>query len=181
MRGIDDLGNLETHSVALGRLPQVVFWVLVAVFLVGCGSTNKSKGTSSNHPKETAKPHAAIQLPAMGPPVAAGESVVIIIRRAESGKVTVHRGDGRPFSKEDNQKQEKEVIDHIKAGLSGVGPFKKKMSHVLVKAEKGIKFREITRIHEAIGRAELSTKVLVETVFVKPSSTGPPQESQKQE
>ncbi len=109
----------------------------------------------------------AVKLPkASGDPISSKNSVVIVIRNAGKDKVSVHQGDGQLFTEGDKKRQEQEVTDYVEAGLRGAEPFSGKKLHVLLKAERGIKHKEVARISKAIGRAKMSDEVTVETVFI---------------
>ena len=108
----------------------------------------------------------AVKLPeAGGSPVSAKNAVVVVIKRIDEEKVQVLQKDGTPFSDEQDA-QEAEITKYVQSGLDGVPPFAEKKQHVLLKAEKGIKHKEVARVAQAIGRAQMSEEVTVETIFI---------------
>ena len=108
----------------------------------------------------------AVRLPeAGGMPVSSKNAVVVLIKRVDADTVQVLQKDGTAFS-DDKDTQEEEITKYVQDGLDGVPPFTAKKEHILIKAEKGIKHKEVHRVERAIGRAQISEEVSVETVFI---------------
>lgn len=102
---------------------------------------------------------AAVRLPAArhGGAVAEDNSIVVIITKGQGERFVVARRDGRAFSG-DLEQQEDEIAAYVEAGLSGTQPFDRPMQHIIVKAERQVKEREVARVAEAIGKVtELPT------------------------
>jgi biopolymer transport protein ExbD len=102
---------------------------------------------------------AAVRLPPArhGGAVAEDNSIVVIITKGQGENFVVARRDGRAFSG-DLEQQEDEIAAYVEAGLSGTQPFDRPMQHIIVKAERQVKEREVARVAEAIGKVtELPT------------------------
>jgi biopolymer transport protein ExbD len=85
-----------------------------------------------------------------GLPVSAKESAVIFVKSAGVDKVTVIRGDGREFSK-DEDAQESEIIEYVTAELEKSIDADK--NQVMIMGDASVKVLEITRIQKIIGDA----------------------------
>jgi biopolymer transport protein ExbD len=96
---------------------------------------------------------AAVRLPPArhGGAVAEDNSIVLIITKAAGDKAVVARRDGQAFSN-DLEQQEDEIAAYVEAGLAGTQPFDRPMQHIIVKAERQVKEREVARVAEAIGK-----------------------------
>lgn len=92
--------------------------------------------------------------------VAAKEAVIITVARAEGGEAQVYKGDGKspPNLVSGNfAEQEEELVKYVEAGLRDTPPKK----HVIVKAERGVKQRDVARVDKAVGRTSLREKLYV--------------------
>ncbi len=88
-----------------------------------------------------------------GSAVLAEQAVTVIIEAAGDDAVLVSNGEGRPFSG-DLETQEEEIASYIEEQLDGGKQF------VLLKAGKGIRHKEVSRVAQAIGRADVPSLYL---------------------
>ena len=88
-----------------------------------------------------------------GSAVLAEQAVTVIIEAAGDDAVLVSNGEGRPFSG-DRETQEEEIASYIEEQLDGGKQF------VLLKAGKGIRHKEVSRVAQAIGRADVPSLYL---------------------
>ncbi len=85
-----------------------------------------------------------------GLPVSAKESAVIFVKAAGADKVTVVRGDGREFSR-DEAVQESEIIEYVTSEMEkDIGVNK---NQVMIMGDASVKVMEVTRIQKIIGDA----------------------------
>ncbi len=88
-----------------------------------------------------------------GLPIASKEAVNVIVKGAGPDKVVVMTGHGKTLSS-DIMTQEDEIAQYVANGLDGVKEFGDRKHHVLIRAEKGIKFREVDRVSRACGKGK---------------------------
>jgi biopolymer transport protein ExbD len=107
---------------------------------------------------------AAITLPKArhGLPVAEkGAVVVTLTEGGPDGKALIYKGDttdaGEMVRGADPVAQEDELIEFISEAMSGDEP----KQYVLIKAEPGVKHREVSRVAKAVGKAEAVTQLYV--------------------
>jgi biopolymer transport protein ExbD len=98
---------------------------------------------------------ASVDLPPAhhGRPVSAKNSVILLVSKAAGGRVDVTTGHGRVTSADDPVAQEAEITEYVEAGLNGLPPFNAAKEHVLIKAERDVKHREVARVGKAVGEA----------------------------
>ncbi len=100
-------------------------------------------------------PSAAISLPPAryGLPVVEKSSVIITLAAGEEGKAVVYKGNGTVaeglVDGSDIEAQEDEIAAYVEEEMAGGTK-----ENVLIKAEKGIKHREVARITKAATRPE---------------------------
>ena len=100
-------------------------------------------------------PSAAVSLPPAryGLPVVEKSSVIITLAAGENGTAVVYKGNGTVPDElvdgSDMQAQEDEVAAYVEKELGDATK-----ENVLIKAEKGIKYREVARISKAATRPE---------------------------
>ena len=85
-----------------------------------------------------------------GMPVSAKESAVIYVKAAGPDKVTLLRGDGSEFSK-DELTQESQIVDYITKELEKSIDANK--NQVMIMGDAEIKVMEVTRVQKIIGDA----------------------------
>ena len=103
-----------------------------------------------------------------GLPVAAKNAVVITLTEGgPEGSALVYKGDTTDAASlvrgGDLLAQEDELVDFISTAMSGDNP----KSHVLIKAEPGVKHREVSRVAKAVGKAEAVTQLYVAVLEVQ--------------
>ena len=96
----------------------------------------------------------AIELPDArnGTAVAAKNAVIITVTRGEGEQAFVYKGDGTAsenlLSATDLAQQEQDIAAHVEAGLNASIP----KEHVIIKAEREVKHREVARVAKAAGQ-----------------------------
>jgi biopolymer transport protein ExbD len=89
-----------------------------------------------------------------GMPVVEKSSVIVTLDAGEDGKALVYKGDGASADNlvpaGDLEAQEDEIAGYVEAELAQDNT----KTNVLIKAAKGIKHREVSRISEAATRSE---------------------------
>ena len=88
-----------------------------------------------------------------GSAILAEKAVTVIIEPSGPDAVLVFNGEGGQFST-DMEAQEEEITSYIKDQLDGGKQF------VLLKAGKGIRHKEVSRVAQAIGRADVPSLYL---------------------
>jgi biopolymer transport protein ExbD len=88
-----------------------------------------------------------------GSAILAEKAVTVIIEPSGPDSVLVSNGEGDQFSM-DLEKQEEEITSYIQDQLDGGKQF------VLLKAGKGIRHKEVSRVAQAIGRADVPSLYL---------------------
>jgi biopolymer transport protein ExbD len=88
-----------------------------------------------------------------GSAVLAEKAVTVIIEPSGADMVLVSNGEGDPFST-DLETQEEEITSYIEEQLDGGKQF------VLLKAGKGIRHKDVSRVAQAIGRADVPSLYL---------------------
>ncbi len=91
-----------------------------------------------------------IPLAENGLPVSAKESAVIFVKTAGKDKVTLIRGDGTEFSK-DEATQESEIIEYVGEELEK--SLEANKNQVMIMGDSTVKVLEITRVQKIIGDA----------------------------
>jgi len=90
-----------------------------------------------------------------GIPISATNSVVLVLTEAGPDAITVTDGGNKTFSS-DLAVQEEEITQFVKDGIAGVGGSGKgPKQYVLLKAAKGIKHKEVSRVAQAVAGAEI--------------------------
>jgi biopolymer transport protein ExbD len=96
----------------------------------------------------------AIELPAArnGTAVAAKSAVIFTVTRGDGEGAFVFQGDGAVSENllptTDLAKQEQEIMAYVEAGLNARIPKR----HVIIKAEREVKHREVARVAKAVGQ-----------------------------
>ncbi len=93
-----------------------------------------------------------------GVPVASKDAVSLVVKKAGADSVEVTTGHGKKLSS-DIKTQEDEIAQYVANGLDGGGEFSEMKHHVLIRAARGIKFREVDRVSRACGRGKDLSKV----------------------
>ena len=98
---------------------------------------------------------ASVDLPQArhGAPVSAKNSVILMVSKAAGDRVVVTTGHGDVLPPADLVAQEAEITDYVEAGLNGTPPFAAAKDNVLIKAERLVKHRDVSRVAKAAGRA----------------------------
>ena len=98
---------------------------------------------------------AAVELPPAryGTPVAGKNAVVLFVSQGGGQSVVITTGHGDQIPGNDLLEQEAKITEYVEAGLGGRRPFKSAKDHVLLKAERNIKHREVARVAKAAGKA----------------------------
>jgi len=98
----------------------------------------------------------AVSLPEAraGSPISATNSVVLILTKSGADSIAVKKSDGEELSS-DLATQEEEIIEYVKNSIAGTAGTGKPKQYVLVKAEKGIKHKEVSRVAQAVAGAEI--------------------------
>jgi biopolymer transport protein ExbD len=95
-----------------------------------------------------------------GTPVVEKSSVIITLAADENGKAVVYRGNGisgdNLIDSSDLEAQEDEIAGYVEAELA-----ESSKENVLIKAEKGIKHREVNRIAKAATRGENVSQLFI--------------------
>lgn len=100
----------------------------------------------------------AVRLPPAnhGVAIAAKKAVILTVAQGKSEKPLIYKGDGKIsenlIATSDLKEQEEQIIDYVEKGLSGEGGEVKEF--VLIKAERGVKHRVVSRVARAIGSIE---------------------------
>ena len=90
-----------------------------------------------------------------GIPISATNSVVLVLTKAGADAIKVTDGGNKTFSS-DLAVQEEEITQFVKDGIAGVGGTGKgPKQYVLLKAAKGIKHKEVSRVAQAVAGAEI--------------------------
>jgi len=101
-----------------------------------------------------------------GLPVVEKSSVIITLDAGENGKAVVYRGDGvnsaTMVDSGDLEAQEEEISAYVESEMSTEGKV-----NVLIKAAKGIKHGEVTRIAKAATRPEMAQQLYVAVMEVQ--------------
>jgi biopolymer transport protein ExbD len=99
-----------------------------------------------------------------GTAVTTKDAVVLTVARGGDDQARIYTSDGAIPAAElaagDLAAQEKQIIQYVQTGLGEPGKH-----HVLIKAERGVKHREVARVAKAVGQAaetELYVAVLEE-------------------
>jgi len=98
----------------------------------------------------------AVSLPEAraGSPISATNSVVLVLTKSGADSIAVKPKGGDDFSA-DLATQEEEIVEYVKNSIAGTGGTGKPKQYVLVKAAKGIKHKEVSRVAQAVARAEI--------------------------
>ena len=99
----------------------------------------------------------AVSLPEAraGSPISATNSVVLILSKSGADSIAVKKSNGEELSP-DLATQEEEIIQYVKDSIAGTGGTGgKPKQYVLVKAAKGIKHKEVSRVAQAVAGAEI--------------------------
>ena len=88
-----------------------------------------------------------------GGPIAAHNAVVLVLTKA--GPDSINVGDGREWTaSSDLVAQEEEIGEYVREGLAGTGSSGGgPKQFVLLKASKGIKHKEVSRVAQAVAKA----------------------------
>ncbi len=103
-------------------------------------------------------PSAAISLPPAryGLPVVEKSAVILTLVASDEGKAVVYKGNGAVpdamIDGSDIEAEENEIAAYVESELANTGAERKE--NVLIKAERGIKHREVARITKAATRPE---------------------------
>jgi biopolymer transport protein ExbD len=101
-----------------------------------------------------------------GAAVVEKSSVVVTLAEDDNGKALVYCGDGMNASRQvpgdDLEAQEDEVAGYVEEEMAKGGK-----EYVLIKAAKGIKHREVSRISKAATRSELVQQLFVAVMEVQ--------------
>ncbi len=89
-----------------------------------------------------------------GSPISATNSAVLVLTKSDGDSITVKPKGGEDFSA-NLETQEEEIIEFVKNSIAGTGGTGKPKQYVLVKASKGIKHKEVSRVAQAVSRAEI--------------------------
>lgn len=90
-----------------------------------------------------------------GGPISAKNSVVLVLTKAGPDSINVGDGQNRVFST-DLVTRESEIIEYVRDGIAGTGSSTGgPKQFVLLKAEKGIKHKEVSRVAHAVASAEI--------------------------
>ena len=80
--------------------------------------------------------------------------MVLILTKSGADSIAVKKSDGEELSS-DLATQEEEIIEYVKNSIAGTAGTGKPKQYVLVKAEKGIKHKEVSRVAQAVAGAEI--------------------------
>lgn len=140
----DDPADVDEAPLQLGKKPQQdnemditpmidITFLLLIFFLVA----------------SKMDPNDAVDLPKArhGDAVVAKNSVTIMVSKGSVEQAKVARGDGRLFS-DDLEEQENEIKEYVETEMD-----KGDKEHILIKAEKGVKYREVNRVAKAVSLA----------------------------
>ena len=135
-------GRRRREDVEMDITPMIdVTFLLLIFFLVSS--------------KMSAERAVALPEARAGMPVSAKNSVILVVTKA--GPDSINVGDGRAETfPSDLVAQEERIVEYVKdsiAGTGGAGGGPK--MYVLLKAEKGIKHKEVSRVAQAVARAEI--------------------------
>jgi biopolymer transport protein ExbD len=95
---------------------------------------------------------AVIELPPTryGTAVSAKNAAIVTVAKGAAEDAMIYKGDGKVsdtlIKSTDAAQQEDEIVDYVAEQL-------KTRQHVLIKAERGVKHREVSRVAKAVGRA----------------------------
>ena len=90
-----------------------------------------------------------------GSPISATNSAVLVLTKSGADSVTVKAaGANEPFPA-DLETQEEAIIEFVKNSIAGTAGTGSPKQYVLVKASKGIKHKEVSRVAQAVSRAEI--------------------------
>lgn len=83
------------------------------------------------------------------------ESVVLTVAPGDEGTARVYRGDGtdpkNEFASLNLQTQEDQIVQYLQSELATATPPR---HHVIIKAARGVKHREVARVARAVGKVE---------------------------
>ena len=89
-----------------------------------------------------------------GSPISATNSAVLVLTKSDADNITVKPKGGEDFSA-DLETQEEQIVEFVRNSMAGTGGTGKPKQYVLVKASKGIKHKEVSRVAQAVSRAEI--------------------------
>ena len=89
-----------------------------------------------------------------GSPVSGSNSAVLVLTKSDGDSISVKPKGGDDFSAY-LETQEEEIIEFVKNSIAGTGGTGSPKQYVLVKASKGIKHKEVSRVAQAVSRAEI--------------------------
>lgn len=148
MTAFDDAAHDETHvptrplrdDTEMDITPMIDIVFLLLIFFLVASKLDESASV------DLAEANYGID-------VSQEESIIILVKKKGDDEAEVMREDGTPFST-DLETQEEEIAAYVTAGMSGGEPFKIARKFVLLKAEKGVKHRDVHRVTKAIGTSE---------------------------
>lgn len=110
----------------------------------------------------------AVELPPAryGTVVAAKESVIVTVANGTDNGAAIYLADGKIDAGlvrvSDPRKQEEEIAAYVRMGLRGELPGgEAPKKYVLLKAERGVKHREVARVAAAVGTVEEEVQLFV--------------------
>ncbi len=115
-------------------------------------------------------PSDAVPLPnaRFGTAVTTRDSAVLTITQGDGEEVMIYKGDGvlpdKLVSATSARGQEQEIVAYLKDELFDRAPPK---LHVVIKAEKSVKHREVSRVARAVGVAKENVKLFVAVMEVQ--------------
>jgi hypothetical protein len=87
----------------------------------------------------------------------------LTVLRGAGDNARIFRGDSvseeRQFQAADLAKQEEEIAAFVQRQFAGDAPDSRPKEHVLIKAARDVRSREVARIARAVSRAEVSRKI----------------------
>ena len=128
-------------DVEMDITPMIDVTFLLLIFVIVSSTMQQGQGLSL--PEARA-----------GSPVSGSNSAVLVLTKSDGDSITVKPKGGEDFSA-DLETQEEEIIEFVKNSIAGTGGTGKPKQYVLVKASKGIKHKEVSRVAQAVSRAEI--------------------------
>ena len=136
------LGNRNRDDdVEMDITPMIDVTFLLLIFFIVQSTMQQEQGLSL--PEARA-----------GSPISASNSAVLVLTKADGDNIAVKPKGGEDFST-DLETQEEEIVEFVRNSIAGTGGTGSPKQYVLVKASKGIKHKEVSRVAQAVSRAEI--------------------------
>ena len=136
------LGNRNREDdVEMDITPMIDVTFLLLIFFIVQSTMQQEQGLSL--PEARA-----------GSPISASNSAVLVLTKADGDNITVKPKGGDDFSA-DLETQEEEIVEFVRNSIAGTGGTGSAKQYVMLKASKGIKHKEVSRVAQAVSRAEI--------------------------